>query len=300
MTIPQSPASLQMLRKHRMRHLATCIRLTRTDGYVLQFTDHDRPIEITGQGVFQPANIIEADAERRDGGLRVSQQRVRGVVDGNTVVVPDLLGNLYRGAKARIWTVDWVRPWLIHYKARKVIRQISYDGSQWIALLEGPMANLDRTVGGRFGGLYNVTCPYNLGDAATCKKDISADVKAGVTVSAVSADGLTVTMSAASWAATTAQQADNYYRDGELEWTTGNNAGAISPILRYQGDDGSGGRVVELLIGTAYDVEVGDTATARPGCDGLLSTCESKFNNLVNFGGSPYEPGANTIAANPE
>lgn len=300
MTSPQSPASLQMLRKHRVRHLATCIRITRSDGYVLQFTDHDRQIEITGQGIFEPANIIEADAERRDGALRVSQQRVRGIVDGNVIVVPDLLGNLYRGAQVRMWTVDWVRPWLIHYKARKIVRQITYDGSQWLALLEGTMAKLDRPVGGRFGGLHNVTCAYNLGDAATCKKDISGDVITGATVSAVSADGLTVTFSQASWSASGAQAVDQYYRDGELQWQTGDNAGVISPILRYQYDDGSGGRVCELLIGTAYAVQVGDTAIARPGCDGLLSTCESKFNNSANFGGSPYEPGANTIAENPE
>jgi uncharacterized phage protein (TIGR02218 family) len=37
-----------------------------------------------------------------------------------------------------------------------------------------------------------------------------------------------------------------------------------------------------------FDMQVGDTVTLYAGCDHSYTTCDTKFNNKVNFGGQPY------------
>ena len=45
------------------------------------------------------------------------------------------------------------------------------------------------------------------------------------------------------------------------------------------------------LIGGTDGLAIGDTVTLYPGCDGLRSTCNDRFNNLPNHGGFPHMPG---------
>lgn len=59
------------------------------------------------------------------------------------------------------------------------------------------------------------------------------------------------------------------------------NHGHNSAIARYVHT----GRIVTLLLPTPFDIEVGDSGIWVAGCDGLMSTCKTKFNNLPNFGG---------------
>jgi uncharacterized phage protein (TIGR02218 family) len=66
---------------------------------------------------------------------------------------------------------------------------------------------------------------------------------------------------------------NNHFRDGEIEWVTGANVGTISPIVESTGAT----RSMRLLLPTPFDITVGDRGIVRPGCDGLVGTCNSKF-----------------------
>ena len=88
---------------------------------------------------------------------------------------------------------------------------------------------------------------------------------------------------------------DDYFRDGEIEWTVGNNVGVVSPIYQYTAST----RNMKLLVPTPYPITTSDFGIVRPGCDGLTSTCRDKFNNIVNFGGSPYDPGSGFVLSTP-
>lgn len=272
--------------------MATLFRVQRLDGYVLRFTDHDRTISQGGE-TYSPANLASVSAERREAGLRTGNQEATGIVDGSTITIPDLLGDRYRGAAVTQQIVDWAMPWLVYYRARKVIRQIKWDGSRYVAVIEGQAAKLQRKVGGRFGGIYSTTCTYTLGDPVTCKKDISADVRANVVVETVQDDRMQCRFTTASWTGTFT---DDYFRDGEIEWTVGDNLGVVSPIVRYIHSN----RECQFLFPTPFPIQAGDEGTARPGCDGLKTTCIDKFNNVLNFGGSPYDPGAQRVLESTE
>jgi hypothetical protein len=88
---------------------------------------------------------------------------------------------------------------------------------------------------------------------------------------------------------------DDYFRDGEIEWTVGANAGVISPVYQYTASN----RNLVLLVPTPYPITTNDFGIIRPGCDGLVTTCRDKFNNVANFGGSPYDPGSGFVLSTP-
>lgn len=361
MTIRSSNQAVQNQMLRRGQTLATVFHVERLDGVVLRFTDLDRPVRIWEQ-VFSPVNLSALSAERRDAGLRADSQEAVGIVDGNVMTIPDLMGRRYRGATVKMALVDWRRPWVWHYRATKRIAQVKWDGSRWRAQLEGFGARLQRPVGGPRGGSHTVPCNYTLGDPATCKAVLTnkivygqssahttiagttaaklvqtgatwtVDEWAGYLVQLTSGDqngqerviesntadtlvlrdpyddtpavGVTFTIYRGARISSVVTQRqkvvlhdddivqanfpDGYFRDGEIEWTTGANAGLVSPIVEWDSDV----REATLLIPTPFDIAVDDTGVVRAGCDGLKTTCTTKFSNTDNHGGQPYSPGA--------
>lgn len=271
-TVADSAGCLQSLRLLRTKHLAALFRLQRQDGFVLRFTDHDRPLTFDGE-LYEPVNLSSISAERREAGLRSGNQEASGIVDGVTITIPDLLGHKYRGAIVWQKLIDWRRPLHVFYAETKRVRQIQWDGSRWVATLEGMAARMQQLVGGRFGGIFTTTCNYRLGEVNTCRADISLETITDVTVSGlIGTDAyMGAYFSAASWPGT---YADDYYRDGEIQWTTGANAGLVSPIVQHI--HGSP-REIRFLLPTSFPIVVGDKGIARPGCDGLRGTCYGKF-----------------------
>jgi len=76
--------------------------------------------------------------------------------------------------------------------------------------------------------------------------------------------------------------AAGYFTGGILKLPSGalrfitNHTGSVLKLSRPLDGDAGG-----------LDVEV------SPGCDHLKTTCDTKFNNVINFGGFPYIPGVN-------
>lgn len=53
------------------------------------------------------------------------------------------------------------------------------------------------------------------------------------------------------------------------------------------------------VLGTTDGLEVSDWITVFPGCDRVSSTCNSKFNNLSNYGGFSHMPGKSPFDGDP-
>lgn len=76
--------------------------------------------------------------------------------------------------------------------------------------------------------------------------------------------------------------ADGYFSGGILKLPSG----ALRFITNHTGSVLKLSRPLDAASGT-LDVEV------SPGCDHMKTTCNTKFNNVINFGGFPYIPGVN-------
>lgn len=81
-------------------------------------------------------------------------------------------------------------------------------------------------------------------------------------------------------------QADDYFDNGQLVFTSGANNGHIVAVKQYLSASGT----VYFVVPLPALPNAGDTFTIYPGCDKTQSTCSIKFANLANFGGFPYVP----------
>lgn len=87
---------------------------------------------------------------------------------------------------------------------------------------------------------------------------------------------------------TSAGQAAGYFDSGYLFFTSGPNAGAQRTVRKW---DGLG---LDLALPLPFAPAAGNAFTIFPGCNKQQTTCQTKFNNLIRFGGQPFVPAPET------
>ncbi|MFY9342228.1 MAG: DUF2163 domain-containing protein [Planctomycetota bacterium] len=156
------------LRLTRGKRLAQCLEIEIVHNawiIYLRATDHDRPLTDLEGRVFLPVGAGDMSADRREASLRPGSQEIRGIIDG-TVITETMVSRRHLvGCRVKQWLVDWSRPWIVYGEHWRWIRDITAQGSTWTATLEGRTEALQRSVGGRYGGRWTVTCPYELGSS---------------------------------------------------------------------------------------------------------------------------------------
>lgn len=80
----------------------------------------------------------------------------------------------------------------------------------------------------------------------------------------------------------------DWFTGGYIEWEANEDG-----TLDRRGISASKSLSEVVLLGTTYRLEVGMTVRLYPGCDLVTETCETKFNNLANFGGIEQMTGKN-------
>jgi uncharacterized phage protein (TIGR02218 family) len=80
-------------------------------------------------------------------------------------------------------------------------------------------------------------------------------------------------------------QSPPYFSQGYIKMLTGQNAGMIFSIKQQTS-------TTNLLLSASLPLTlfIGDTFQAFAGCDKQQNTCNTKFSNLVHFGGFPFVP----------
>lgn len=125
-------------------------------------------------------------------------------------------------------------------------------------------------------------CPYSLYDRS-CKVDESLYAQRGL-VSSLS--GSTVVVASAS------DYPDGYFSGGYLEWDIGEG------VFERRGIRVQAGTSL-LLLGGTFGMSLGLNVTLYPGCPRTTTACDTKFNNIVNYGGIPTLPGTSPFAGDP-
>ncbi|MFA4971857.1 MAG: DUF2163 domain-containing protein [bacterium] len=86
-------------------------------------------------------------------------------------------------------------------------------------------------------------------------------------------------------------QADAYHDLGEIQFTTGDNWGAVRTVMKYVQASGA----ITLSSPLRKTPAAGDQFTIVPGCDRTIATCREKFFNLGRFRGFPFVPRPETV-----
>ena len=120
--------------------------------------------------------------------------------------------------------------------------------------------------------LFSPTCLHTLYDAGC-----------GVIRGTYSVNGTAGAGSTSNTIVTSVAQAG--HAQGSLVWTSGANSNLRSTVKSV-----AAGSALNLMYPLPFAPAVGDAFTVAFGCDHTQATCQSKFNNLINFRGFPYIP----------
>lgn len=257
--------------------LCRCWSLTRRDGAVLGFTDHDR--DLAFDGILFRANAgLEAAETSAELGFAVGGGEVLGALGAAGLNEEDLSRGVYDDARVALWLVNWVDPSQHTLLETGFVGEVRRSDTNFTAEVRG----LGKAFDEERGRLYTAGCSADLGDS-----------RCGVTASSSAAtvaatDGrLSITAPALSG------YGDGYLGGGRLIFTAGVNAGFDTEIRSHREEGGA--VVLQLWQAAPQPIAIGDAFTVHAGCDKHFTTCRSKFGNGVNFRGFPHLPGNDFI-----
>ncbi len=261
--------------------LAFCWTITRKDGAIFGFTDHDMPLLINTI-VHDPQTGLTATAAESELGLSISTMDVEGALRSDKITGADLKKGLFDQAQVQTFLVDWSNPASFALIRKSRIGRIEMTGGSFRAELQSLTEALDQ----RKGRLVRRSCDAQLGDNR-CKKLISGGAYAGAgTVTGVVGTGDFTVSGLTSFAA-------RWFEHGELTWLTGFNSGQESQIAVHEKSGAADHLSVWLSLSKA--IAIGDSFTIKAGCDKAFSTCKAKFGNSLNFQGFPHLAGNDAV-----
>lgn len=255
--------------------LCRCWRITRRDGAVLAFTDHDETVSFGGDD-FRSAGGFATSADAA-AGLSAGGAEVEGALSADGIDADDLAAGRFDGATVEVWLVDWSEPALRERLRTGTVGEVTRAGGAFRAELRGPAQALDEERGRRFAR----GCDADLGDGR-CGVDLDDGAyRAMATVD--QADGAVLVV------AGLGGFDDGWFAGGRARVTSGAADGFVSEVKRHSVD--GPGASVELWRTPPVPLSPGDTLVVTAGCDKRFATCVAKFDNAVNFRGFPHMPG---------
>jgi uncharacterized phage protein (TIGR02218 family) len=284
------PTALQDKLDAGVTTLCRCWIVTRTDGEVKGFTDHDRDIvleDVLGAPVTCRAGTGLAGSEATEQlGLAVQGAELSGALSDDSLTESDLAGGRYDAAEVRVFLVDWSEPTLNVLLARGVLGEVRREGLAFTA----EFRSLAHRLAEDSGRLYAATCSADLGDAR-CTVDLEDPAFRG--------SGTIATLAGTSVFYATGLDAfdDAWFTQGRLTFTSGVNMGFAMEVKSHRTD--LTGVRIELWQAMPEALVVGDTFTVTAGCDKRFATCRDRFANTVNFRGFPHIPGNDFIISVP-
>jgi uncharacterized phage protein (TIGR02218 family) len=266
--------------------LCTCWKLTRADGVVLGFTDHDRPVVFDGI-TFDPLSGFEGTEAPRRLGLEIDTSEVLGVLDSSAISIADIRLGRFDEAVVEIWRVNWADPAARARLRADTLGEISEIDGMFRAELRSGTAALNKVR----GRVFQRSCDALLGDAR-CQFDVSAAANWRL-ATIVTTDGrhLVRITGLEDWA-------DGWASSGRIDWQTGQRTGRIDRVERHYIE--AGAIYLSLAVEVLDTASPGDTAKVTVGCDKQFSTCKDKFANTLNFQGFPHIPGPDFVLKYPK
>lgn len=266
--------------------LARCFAVTRKDGLVLGFTDHDRDLNFDGI-TFRADSGLTAKAIQQATGLSVDNSEAFGALRSAAITEADILAGRYDGAQVRAWLVNWADPAVRVLQFRGTLGEIVRSGGAFTAELRGLSEALNQPV----GLIYHARCSAVLGDGR-CGFDLSQPGYAEERPVEAVEEGRVFRFAAMPGFE------DRWFEKGRLVVLDGIAKGLVGSIKNDR-VRGGGGREVELWQGLGAVLAQGDLVRIEAGCDRRAETCRLKFNNFLNFRGFPHIPGEDWVMSYP-
>ena len=264
--------------------MADLFRITLSNGQILRHTNADMPVVWDGQtyeahkliikrgatrvavGLDVDSNTLEiaAEPDYRLEGLQWSEAALGGALDGARVVIE------------RIFFSDWATP---------VGAVVIFSGR--VSDVSGSRSAVKVDVKSDIE-LLNVSSPRNIYQAGCMRTLYDGGCKVNREKFTVNGR-VTANSATGTELACNLTQADGWFNQGVIKFTSGRNAGLSRTVKEHKG-----GRL-SFALRLPSPPQSGDVFKIYPGCDKRQETCGRKFENIVHFRGFPYIPAADTI-----
>ncbi|EPE99027.1 DUF2163 domain-containing protein [Rhizobium grahamii] len=251
-------------------------RVTRRDGVVLGFTDHDHDLAFADTG-FTAASGFSASATEEEAGLPAATSDVAGGFSSGAITEDDLQRGAYDGARVEVFLVNWSVPAQHLLIKVQEIGEVVRDAGQFRAELRSFAHRLNQPQ----GRVYGRRCDAALGDGR-CDVDLAQPQFRAEGIVALVRDESHIQVSGIG------SMGDGFFRFGELAFLDGVAEGQGGIAESYSDTEGE----VTLWLPLTVLPDVGDRVRLTAGCDKAFATCRTKFSNHLNFKGFPHIPGA--------
>ncbi|WP_425039188.1 DUF2163 domain-containing protein [Primorskyibacter sp. S187A] len=270
----------EQMQAHLDTGLTTLCRawaITRADGTIYGFTDHDCTLSFEGV-TFRADTGLTALALQQSTGLSVDNTEALGALSDVSLREEDILAGRFDGASVQAWLVNWSDVAQREVVFRGTIGELTRIDGAFRAEVRGLADQLNRP----FGRVIQKTCAAVLGDAQ-CRFDrdqpgyrfdgevIQTDGRAAFIINPENTF------------------AEDWFRHGACEVLDGAAKG-LSGVIKRDTSQPTQGRRIELWEPLRAAIAPGDRVRLTAGCDKAFKTCRLKFNNLLNFQGFPDVP----------
>lgn len=272
------PANLLKAYQRPAQTIAHFLRITRRDGLTLGFAALDRDVLIDGV-LYRARPGLTVQALVTSASLDVENLELTVLTDDPDVVVADVRAGLWDNAEFVLFEADYDN---VTFGANVLQRgrmgQARPRGPDIVFELRGLKALLAQAQ----GEVTSKTCRATLGDAR-CTVDLAPYTETGT---------LTAVTSRMVFADSGRAEADDWFVEGVLTFTSGANAGTSHKVRLFAAGQ------FTLTLPCVFNPEVGDTYEVIAGCQRRLEDCRDKFDNVVNFQGEPHLPGIDELTSN--
>ncbi len=275
------PSALQARLAGGVTTLCYCWRVTRHDGTVLGFTEHDRDITAAGT-LFEAGTGFTASRMEQSLGLSIDNLQAAGALSSAGITEADILAGRYDDAAVDLFWVDWTDPTTFVQIGSGNLGELKREGLAFSAELRSLAHRLNQKI----GSTYARQCEASLGDAH-CRVDLTQPALNVTFTATTSGTSRVLVVTGLS------TYASDWFTDGTLVFATGANAAIPFEVKSHRRT--SGIDQLELWLPPPFPVAASDAGTVLAGCRKTLAVCGSKFDNIANFRGFPHIPGSDAV-----
>ena len=255
--------------------------ITRSDGMLFGFTDHDLDLEFEGI-TFRADTGLSAVALQQSTGLAVDNTEAIGALSDAALRENEIEAGRFDGASVRAWLVNWANPAERALQFAGSLGELKRVGGVFKAELRGLSDALNRPI----GRVYQKPCSAVLGDN-DCNVDTSDPTYfATAQISQVIDDTTILIPSLPAYPAA-------WFARGRV------TIQGISGVIKKD-EPVENGRLIGLAASLRIPLVASDMLSIVAGCDKRFETCRAKFSNVLNFQGFPDLPGDDWSMAMPQ
>jgi uncharacterized phage protein (TIGR02218 family) len=258
-----------------------CLRIVPQWGSTIYLTDHVRDL-VMGANTYKTDSGYQFSGQASEANMSPGVLDLEGIAGIAGIDFDQIVSGVFDNARVYAFATTWTSPTVdeeplgVAILGRTTVKDDRYT-AEMMMLVDA----LNQSV----GKTYTAACPKRFGgqEYAGCKVALGPITVTG-TITNVTSNSV--------FRDSTRAEAADYFGEGTIAFTTGNNAGLKPMEIKAHAADGT----ITTHEAFYYTVTVGDAYTMIPGCRKRQEDCRDKWANIANFGGFSWVPTVKTYS----